>query len=270
MQPNAPTHPALRRITSLGFAVAATGAVLHLVFRLVLVRTLDAAATEGQADLLRLLGDASFALHTLGWIAVIGGAYRLRAAAPRALIQAALALWTLSLLFDVAAEAMARSVVADAPFLALGVAIFVAEVLGSVAALRFHSVRGAPANKIIFAAVMIGLRSVAWALLVLGDGLGPLGALWPILRAAQYLALAILPWAASAASPEAAAPVKEARERGDATRDDLLFGGIALAIGLFLTAGSFAAGGFGGRVLLAWGPVVYGAVRIFRGLTRSS
>ncbi|MCA9658681.1 MAG: hypothetical protein KC486_10070 [Myxococcales bacterium] len=274
MQPNAPSHPALRRLIPVGFALAALSAVLHFALRLVLLRALEgdlSATTEG--DLLRLLSDGGIALHLLGWLAILVGVYRLRELAPRALIQGALALWALSLVFDVGIDALVRAAVDDAPLFALGVSAFIAEVLGSIAAIRFHSVRGAPAGRVLVAAALVGLRAVAWALLTLGDGVGSLGTLWPLLRCAEFVALALLPWAATLESPapaDAEVDVGAERERADATRNDLVFGGIALAIGVFLTAGTFAAGGVGGRVILAWGPVVYGIVRIFRGLTRSA
>jgi hypothetical protein len=273
MQPTAPSHPALRRIIPVGFALVALSSVVHFALRVVLLRLLEGDLAGGpENDLLRLLSDASFALHVLGGSAILVGVYRLRELAPRALIQAALALWALSLVFDVGLSALLRAAVDDAPLFALGLSAFIADTLGSIAAIRFHSVRGAPTGRVLFAAAMVGLCSVAWALLALGDGVGSLGMMWPLLRCAEFVALALLPWAAALESPVPAGPVDvdAERERAEATRNDFVFGGIALAIGVFLTAGTFAAGGVGGRVILAWGPVVYGIIRIFRGLSRNA
>lgn len=55
---------------------------------------------------------------------------------------------------------------------------------------------------------------------------------------------------------------------GDA-RTDLITGGIALAVGLVVTAGSIAGGGVGGRYVITTGLIVFGIVRLVRGLRRS-
>jgi hypothetical protein len=52
---------------------------------------------------------------------------------------------------------------------------------------------------------------------------------------------------------------------------DMLVGGIVLAIGLMVTIGTFAvasSGGLDGRYVITTGPIVYGIVRLVRGIAR--
>jgi hypothetical protein len=66
---------------------------------------------------------------------------------------------------------------------------------------------------------------------------------------------------------------EEVRQGRPQSGDDLLFGAIFLAIGLFITFGTAAAAAkFGtnnGGIIFAYGPVAYGAIRMIRGLVRA-
>lgn len=54
-----------------------------------------------------------------------------------------------------------------------------------------------------------------------------------------------------------------------AGQGDLLVGGLFLVGGLVLTAVTYAAASGGGTYLLAWGPMLFGLLRIMRGLARA-
>ncbi len=54
-----------------------------------------------------------------------------------------------------------------------------------------------------------------------------------------------------------------------AAKRNMVFGGILLAVGLMITVGSYsAADGGGGRHVVAWGAMIFGALRFIYGLVR--
>ena len=55
-----------------------------------------------------------------------------------------------------------------------------------------------------------------------------------------------------------------------AAKRNMVFGGILFAVGLMITVGSYssAADGGGGRYLVAWGAMIFGALRFIYGLVR--
>lgn len=66
---------------------------------------------------------------------------------------------------------------------------------------------------------------------------------------------------------EAELAVEDARAVRDGERQKhLLVGGLWFAGGLLLTLVTFSAASGGGHYVLAWGPMVYGAIRMLRAL----
>jgi hypothetical protein len=56
-----------------------------------------------------------------------------------------------------------------------------------------------------------------------------------------------------------------------AAKRSMVFGGIMFAVGLMITVGSYTAadgGNGGGRYVVAWGAMIFGAIRFFYGLAR--
>jgi hypothetical protein len=54
-----------------------------------------------------------------------------------------------------------------------------------------------------------------------------------------------------------------------AAKRNMVFGGILFAVGLMITVGSYsAAEGGGGRYVVAWGAMIFGAIRFIYGLVR--
>ena len=58
-------------------------------------------------------------------------------------------------------------------------------------------------------------------------------------------------------------------ERSAAATKDIVIGLLLLVVGLVITAATYSsAAREGGTYVVAYGPVIFGAIRIFRGLTR--
>lgn len=63
-----------------------------------------------------------------------------------------------------------------------------------------------------------------------------------------------------------AASIYEQERRAKRSRD-ITFGAILLIVGIIITAATYdSASREGGTYIVAWGPMVYGAIRLFKGL----
>jgi hypothetical protein len=74
-------------------------------------------------------------------------------------------------------------------------------------------------------------------------------------------------------TPASYAPQAQTKSRGNgAGSGDMVLGGIICLIGLVVTIGSYAAASEssgGGRYVIAWGAIVFGAIRFFKGISAS-
>lgn len=68
-----------------------------------------------------------------------------------------------------------------------------------------------------------------------------------------------------------------ALDLGDARKEEgsrnMMIGGLICVVGIVITVASYSAaseGSGGGRYLVAWGAIIWGAIRFFRGLSQSS
>lgn len=203
--------------------------------------------------------------YVAAWILVLTGLFRIYRRGPKPMLRMTLALWSASLAIHIIAIAVASLVqlpeLMDLPDL-LSTGSLILSGLGLAAALLFHHRQGAPRDRVItvsaLAAAVYGMALIPGELVLQGGELLLIIAV--SLDAILYLSLIALPWSAGADDtlPRSASP--EARRH-------FVAGGVAIAVGLLLTIGSYAIGGIDGRALLAWGPIVYGAVRVFQGLT---
>lgn len=85
----------------------------------------------------------------------------------------------------------------------------------------------------------------------------------------------VLPWISWLLLPSddfrlgGSTPSDRSLERGATSpQRDLAVGFAWAGAGLLLTLVSFTGDGIGGRAVLAWGPIAYGAIRVIRGLSR--
>jgi hypothetical protein len=57
--------------------------------------------------------------------------------------------------------------------------------------------------------------------------------------------------------------------RKEKAQRDMAWGGIICVVGIVITAGTYsAASGGGGSYVVAWGAIIFGAIRFFRGLSQ--
>jgi hypothetical protein len=66
--------------------------------------------------------------------------------------------------------------------------------------------------------------------------------------------------------------LREARAKvfREAGQKNMLIGGAVCVIGLVVTIGTMAAADAGGKFILAWGAIIFGAIQFFRGLYQMS
>lgn len=58
-------------------------------------------------------------------------------------------------------------------------------------------------------------------------------------------------------------------DQSAAAKRSMVFGGLMFVVGLVITVGSYsAAESGGGRYVVAWGAMIFGAIRFFYGLVR--
>ena len=207
----------------------------------------------------------------VAWILVLNGLFRIYRRGPKPMLRATLALWSASLAVHIIAIVVATLVqptalmelgqLVDLPDL-LSTGSLILSGLGLATALIYHHRQGAPRDRVISVSVLgaavYGMALIPGELVVQGGELLSIVAV--SLDSILQLSLLALPWSAGADDtlPRSASP--EARRH-------FVAGGVAIAVGLLLTIGSYALGGIDGRALLAWGPIVYGAMRVFQGLT---
>ncbi len=51
---------------------------------------------------------------------------------------------------------------------------------------------------------------------------------------------------------------------------DMVIGGLIAVVGIVITAVTYSAASGGGRYVVAWGAIIFGAIRFFRGLSKLS
>jgi hypothetical protein len=88
-----------------------------------------------------------------------------------------------------------------------------------------------------------------------------------MVRARQGSAASTPPSWSRPESPDAFARSMYESERRSARSHNILVGMILLVVGIIITAATYdSASRQGGTYIIAWGPMVYGAIRLFKGL----
>lgn len=123
--------------------------------------------------------------------------------------------------------------------------------------------------------VLASLPSVAldfetYRRLFLEDGLGTIigWVRWPIGIAANLIVLSVLRRLMTGRGTSAIAAAPAPLEAQDTSARDLIIGSLWLGGGLIVTVVSYAAASGGGRYVITTGAVVYGLIRVIRGLTK--
>lgn len=63
------------------------------------------------------------------------------------------------------------------------------------------------------------------------------------------------------------AVVADRKERG---AKNMMIGGLICVVGIIITAATYSGASGGGRYVIAWGAIIFGAIRFFQGLAQSS
>ncbi len=254
-------------VATVGFVILGLlGPVMVITFRFLLSGDLSDASSGAASSMLMTLSRASAALSVLAWLLVLGGLFAIYRRRPAPMLQATLGLWSAALAMYVLAYALIPFTPESNISERLGSGSVALEAFGIATALLFHHADQAPRDRVLAIAALAALNYALYLVphAVYSESGELLQMLATATNAILYLGLAALPWSAKLeegdARPPTAAP--EARRH-------FIAGGIAIAVGLLLTLGSFAIGGIDGRALLAWGPIVYGVIRVFQGLTAS-
>lgn len=251
-------------VASVGFAILGLLApVMYVAFRLILSGDI---ADAGVSDTLTILSRTSTGVSFLAWFLVLGGLFTIYRRRPTPMLQTTLGLWSASLAAFAAAFVLIPYTPVESDLsqhlASLSTAL---QAFGIATALLYHHKNQAPRERVLVLAVLAALNYALYLLPYKGGNSGSqdlLGILATATHTVLYLGLAVLPWS-KGVEETATAPQDTSSE----ARRHFIAGGIAIAVGLLLTFGSYAIGGIDGRALLAWGPVVYGVIRVFQGLT---
>ncbi len=247
------------------------------------LRTLDGAEGDFAEtfDRFVVVMRVRWVLSTAGWVAILLLLRRqlrewLDESEPRAL-QLAFWSWSLALVIDASLyvlTSLASEELTLPDFQFIGLAAMLATIVGCVAAV-VHAARSGATQAVVWMggigmALFVALNVVA-QVPSLAAGMSEQGATWLatsfnfIVDLAMYGAMALLPWIPRV---EPGALPGALPDEEDARSQHLVVGGLWFAGGLGLTLWSMQDGGLGGRMVLAWGPMVYGLFRIARGLMR--
>ena len=221
------------------------------------------------------LSNLNWGVSLVCWVAVIFGLWKTGASTESPLLQRAAKLFAFEFFVDLLLGLLMKfeSVAPDAQWLSYAfVATTLIQVAGAVCVLAHAKRRGASPQSMFppaFAQFAF-LAMIAWFSLA-----GPNSKLDPNIYAALRLGVSVFYWLSWLTLPKAAFSIEPAEgtawdtaapePRVSATQD-LVVGLIWVVGGSALTFMSFDSGGIEGRAVFAYGPIIYGLFRIFRGL----